>query len=95
VDFVKERKPSFDLVHILPGLMQGASELHETVDDMMNDFNRATIDTALGNILDCPKMTAQVLLKDVAGMHLFALNPTVVHNLENLVVVANDGRGIP
>jgi hypothetical protein len=54
-----------------------------------------TIDTALGNILNCPKMTAQVLLKDVAGMHLFALNPKVVHNLENLVVVANDGRGIP
>jgi len=95
VNFVKERKPSFDLVHILPGFMQGASELHETVDDMLNDFNRATIDTALGNILNCPKMTAQVLLKDVAGMHLFALNPKVVHNLENLVVVANDGHGIP
>lgn len=89
MNFVKEHEPSFALVHILPGA------LHETVEDTLNNFNRATIDTALGNIVDFPKMIAQVLLKDVAGMHLFALNPKVVHNLKNLVVVANYGRGIP
>ena len=75
--------------------MQGASELHETVKDMEKDFNKATIDTALGEIIDGPKRTAQILQQDVARVHVLALDNKLVHNLENLVVVANDGRGVP
>ena len=95
VNFAKERKPSFDLVHVLPGLMQGASELHETAEEMEQGFNKATIDTALGKIIGMPKRTAQILQQDVARVHVLALDHKLVRNLDNLVVVANDGRGIP
>lgn len=91
--FAKQRKPNFDLVHVLPGYMQGASELHERVEDMQKDFNQATIDAALGNINGTPKMTAQVLLQDVAGVLVLALNPKSVHSMKNLVVVSNHGQG--
>lgn len=95
IDFVKDRKPSFDLVHILPGYVQGANELNETAGDMHNGSNSATMGTALGTIIDSPKLTAQVLLEDVARAHVLALDPRVAQNLTNLVVVGNGGRGIP
>lgn len=75
--------------------MQGASELHEKVEDMENGFNKATIDTALGKIIEFPKRTAQILQQDVARVHVLALDDKLVRNLENLVVDANDGRGKP
>ena len=75
--------------------MQGASELHETIEDMKKGFNSATIDTALGKITRLPKKTGQILQEDVARVHVLALDDKLVPNLENLVVVANDGRGIP
>lgn len=74
--------------------MQGASELYETVKDMQNEYNKQTINTALGNIDKGPKMMAQVLLQDVAKLHVIALDLKAVRSMENLVAVANDGRGI-
>lgn len=95
MNFAKERKPRFDIVHVLAGFMQGASELYETVKDMQNEYNKQTINTALGNIDKGPKMMAQVLLHDVAKLHVIALDHKAVRSMENLVAVANDGRGIP
>jgi nucleoside-diphosphate-sugar epimerase len=51
--------------------------------------------TALGTIIDSPKLTAQVLLEDVAKAHVLALDPKIAPNLTNFLVVGNGGRGIP
>lgn len=51
--------------------------------------------TALGTIIDGPKLTAQVLLDDVAKAHVLALDPKDAANSTNLVVAGNGGRGIP
>ena len=62
---------------------------------MQNGSNSAIIGTALGIIIDKPKLTAQVLLEDVAKAHVFALDPRIAPSLTNLLVVGNGGRGIP
>ena len=62
---------------------------------MHNGSNSATIGTALGKAIDNPKLTAQVLLEDVAKAHVLALDPKIAPNLTNLVVAGNGGRGIP
>lgn len=95
IDFANDRKPGFDLVHVLPGYIQGANELNETASDMHNGSNSATMGTALGMIIDSPKLTAQVLLEDVAKAHVLALHPNIAPHLTNVVVVGNGGRGIP
>lgn len=91
--FAEQRKPNFDLVHVLPGYMQGASELYESAEDMKNEFNEATINAALGKINGTPKMTAQVLLQDVAEVFILAMDLKAVRSMENLVVVSNHGQG--
>lgn len=95
IDFAKDRKPGFDLVHVLPGYIQGANELNETASDLQNGSNSATMGTALGMMVDSPKLTAQVLLEDVAKAHVLALDPKIAPHLSNLAVVGNGGRGIP
>jgi hypothetical protein len=95
IDFAKDRKPGFDLVHVLPGYIQGANELNEKVSDLQNGSNSATMGTVLGTIIDGPKLTAQVLLEDVAIAHVLALDPKIAPHLTNLVVVGNAGKGIP
>jgi hypothetical protein len=95
IDFAKDRKPKFDLVHVLPGYIQGANELNEKASDLQNGSNSATMGSVLGTIIDGPKLTAQVLLEDVAKAHVLALDPLVASHLTNLVVVGNGGKGIP
>jgi hypothetical protein len=80
---------------VLPGYIQGADELNEKAEDMHNGSNSATMGTALGTIIDGPKLTAQVLLKDVAKAHVLALDPKIASDSTNLVVAGNGGRGIP
>lgn len=62
---------------------------------MHNGSNSATMGTALGTIIDSPKLTAQVLLEDVARAHVLALDPKIAPNLTNLVIAGNGGQGIP
>lgn len=95
IDFVTDQKRNFDLVHVLPGYIQGANELNETASDMLNGSNSALMGTALGMMVDSPKLTAQVLLEDVAKAHVLALHPNIAPHLTNLAVVGNSGRGIP
>jgi nucleoside-diphosphate-sugar epimerase len=95
IDFAKDRKPGFDLVHVLPGYIQGANELNEKASDLHNGSNSATMGTALGTIIDGPKLTAQVLLEDVARAHVLALDPEIAPHLTNILTVGNGGKGIP
>lgn len=94
-DFVKKNEVSFDLVRILPGYTQGANELAKTAEDLGTGSNGALYSTMLGQISNSPKLTAQVLLEDVAKAHVLALDSKVAPNLTNLSIVGNAGKGVP
>lgn len=94
-DFVKEREVAFDLVHILPGYIQGANELNEKPEDVPRSSNSATMGVALGQVSEGPKLTGQVLLEDVAKAHVLALEQKVAPHLANLIIAGNGGQGAP
>lgn len=94
-DFMKERRPKFELVRVLPGYIQGANELYTSAEQMRDPAvlgsNEGTMNTAFGNKAGFPRITAQVFLDDVAKAHVFALKPEVAKNGDNLLVVGNGG----
>jgi nucleoside-diphosphate-sugar epimerase len=94
-DFVKSHQPAFDLIRILPGFVLGANELNDGLEDMSKGSNGGLMSTALGQIQDGPKLTAQTLLEDVAKAHVLALDQKIVPNAANLIVAGNAGQGVP
>lgn len=94
-DFVKGREVAFDLVHVLPGYIQGANELNEKPEDVQGGSNSATMGVALGQVSEGPKLTGQVLLEDVAKAQVLALEQKVAPHLANVIIAGNGGQGIP
>jgi nucleoside-diphosphate-sugar epimerase len=99
-DFMKMNKPSFDLIRILPGFMQGASELYSSATDMRDPAklgsNSGTMLTALGmSAGGGPRPTHQTLVNDVAKAHVLALKPEIAKNGDNFLTVGNEGVGMP
>lgn len=94
-DFVRANKGKFDLIYVIPGHTLGANELTTTREEMLNGSNGATIRTALGQREDGEKLTAQVLLDDVARAHIEALKPEVARNGDSFLLAGNGGLGIP
>ena len=99
-DFMKKNGLSFDLIRIMPGFMQGASELYSSAADMRDPAklgsNSGTMLTALGmSAGGGPRPTYQTFVSDVAKAHLLALKPEVAKSGDNFLTVGNDGVGIP
>ena len=96
---MEENKPSFDLIRVLPGYIQGANEFYTSAEQMRDGAilgsNEGTMNTALGNKVGRPRVTHQVFLDDVAKAHVFALKPELAKNGDNLLVVANGGDSTP
>nr|POE61035.1 putative uncharacterized oxidoreductase [Quercus suber] len=94
-----EAHRSFDLVRVLPGYIQGANELRNSVADLSdskrNGSNEGIMNTALGNVMNCTRTTAQVLLDDVAKAHVLALRPEIAKHGDCLSVVGNGGDSMP
>jgi len=91
-DFAKTA--SVDIVRVLPGLSLGSNELNDSAKDMHFGSNGSLISMALGEIVDRPKLTGQVLLENVAKTHILALDPKIALNLTNFVIAGSGGKGI-
>ncbi|KAK4501510.1 hypothetical protein PRZ48_007319 [Zasmidium cellare] len=96
-EFMEARKPSYDLVRITSGYVQGANELNITTSHVRNGSNNALMQVALGEQVPPAKLTGQVLLDDVARAHVASLLPKVkVHGATtNFIIAGNGGKGIP
>lgn len=88
--WVKENKPNFDLISILPGWIFGADELATTVQDFeSSSTNSVLLGFLRGGQSDVPSNSNSVLLDDVAQMHVLALDPKIPGN--QAFVAAADG----
>ncbi|KAL9473828.1 hypothetical protein ACSS6W_008208 [Trichoderma asperelloides] len=88
--WVKENKPSFDLISIVPGWIFGADELATTVQDFeSSSTNSVLLGFLRGGQSDSPLNGNTVLLDDVAQIHVLALDPKVPGN--QAFVAAGDG----
>ncbi|EHK26848.1 uncharacterized protein TRIVIDRAFT_24433, partial [Trichoderma virens Gv29-8] len=88
--WVKENKPGFDLISILPGWIFGADELSTT----KKDFESSSTNSVLLNFLrggqsDIPSNSNSVLVDDAAKIHVLALDPKIPGN--QAFVTAADG----
>lgn len=88
----------FDLVRILPGYIQGAHELYTSPDQLSDSkksgSNEGVMNTALGNFMNLPRISAQVLLDDVAKAHVLALREDVAKGWDNFSVVGTGGNSV-
>lgn len=88
--WVKEKKPSFDLVSIVPGWIFGADELATKVQDFeSSSTNSVLLGFLRGGQSDIPSNSNAVLVDDVAQIHVLALDPKVPGN--QAFVAAADG----
>lgn len=79
--WVKENKPGFDLISILPGWIFGADELATTVQDFeSSSTNSVLLGLLRGNQSDIPSNSNSVLVDDAARIHVLALNPKIPGN---------------
>lgn len=98
-EFVEKNKVHFDLVRIMPGLIQGANELYRNAEDMRNMALLGSNTGIMRTALDVPqgggRPTHQALLDDVARAHVLALKPEIAKNGDNFILASNDGVGMP
>ncbi|KAL7917453.1 hypothetical protein ACQKWADRAFT_325739 [Trichoderma austrokoningii] len=88
--WVKENKPSFDLISVLPGWVFGADELATTPQDFeSSSTNSVLLGLLRGKQSDIPLNGNTVLLEDAARIHVLALDPKIPGN--QAFVAAADG----
>jgi len=77
--WIKENKPSFDVVNIFPAFVVGADEFNETALDGLASTNFTVIKPVIGQ--DASYLPgASVHVKDVSLAHVLALDPKVPGN---------------
>ncbi|PNP41508.1 hypothetical protein TGAMA5MH_06609 [Trichoderma gamsii] len=88
--YIKEAKPGFDLINILPGWVFGADELATRVQDFeTSSTNSVLLGLLRGSQTDVPSNGNSILLDDAARLHVLALDPKIPGN--QAYVAAADG----
>jgi nucleoside-diphosphate-sugar epimerase len=75
--FVRDRKPTFDVVNIHPSFVIGRNELVKDAKDITVGTNAVAIAPVLGAKSDTPLTGSSVHVDDVAFMHVKGLDPKV------------------
>ncbi|EHK48496.1 uncharacterized protein TrAtP1_009746 [Trichoderma atroviride] len=88
--WVRQIKPGFDLISILPGWIFGADELATRVQDFeTSSTNSVLLGLLRGSETDVPSNSNSVLVDDAARLHVLALDPKIPGN--QAFVAAADG----
>ena len=96
-EFMKNKKPSFDVINIQPTYVIGRNELATDPFGVLNGSNYVGFGHVLGKSPDTPVIGGAVHLEDVAKIHVLALDPKVRGNQNfgaNVKVVWNDANEI-
>jgi nucleoside-diphosphate-sugar epimerase len=84
-EWMAANKPGFDLVKVLPGYAQGRHEAASTLAELSSGSNEGIIGLLEGRQSDVPKISATVLVDDVAKVHVGALDLAKAKHGENLI----------
>ncbi|KAL7792033.1 hypothetical protein V8C37DRAFT_135599 [Trichoderma ceciliae] len=83
-EFVAERKPPFDVVHVLPLFVLGRDETVTNAEQIVKGTNNMLMGPLLGTVRPTPIAGASVHLDDVARLHVLSLDPEVEGNQDFL-----------
>ena len=78
--FVKNEKPHFDVINIMPSFFVGKSELITSSKDITKGTNRMALQPILGEKADNALPNNQIHVDDVAKVHVLSLDPKVKGN---------------
>ncbi|KAI8941571.1 hypothetical protein NX059_002786 [Plenodomus lindquistii] len=78
--FMKEEKPQYDLISILPSMVIGKNELNMTKKEAISGTNAIVLGLLTGRKADEPTLGVSVHVDDVARLHVNALKPSVPGN---------------
>ena len=87
--FMRESKPAFDLVNILPSYVQGRNELVTRKEDVHNGSNDVMIDLVLGSKSTVPRRASTVFVDDVAQVEIMALDPKLAKGGDNFIAAGS------
>lgn len=76
-EFIKDKKPSFEVVNMMPAYVIGKSELVTKASDFMTGTNPLVMMQILGISPPKPFAGATVHVEDVAQLHVRALDPKI------------------
>lgn len=73
--FLAEQKPHFSIVNLHPGFVVGEDELvTDKAENLVKGSNKVVLDPLLGNSYDSSRPTEVVHVRDVARIHVLALD---------------------
>ncbi|KAI8259548.1 hypothetical protein K4K58_002553 [Colletotrichum sp. SAR11_239] len=76
-NWIKEHRPSFDLISIMPGWVLGHEELATSTEAILSGSNNALLYFLVGGTRDYPINTGYISVGDLADAHVIALSPSV------------------
>ena len=88
--FVKENKPAFDVINIMPTFVIGRDDTVTAPSDIIKGTNGILMGPILGHAHPVPYKGSTVHLDDVAKMHVLSLDPKIEGNQDFLAVGPND-----
>ncbi|KAH6714078.1 hypothetical protein BKA61DRAFT_735620 [Leptodontidium sp. MPI-SDFR-AT-0119] len=83
--FVKNEKPQFDIISLLPSVIVGKNELHTTKEEVLASNNGFILGPLLDRKAEMPLLGQSVHVDDVAKAHIYALNPSFPGNKRLMV----------
>ncbi|KAM0463224.1 hypothetical protein ACHAPV_003352 [Trichoderma viride] len=83
-EFIAERNPPFDLIHIFPLFVLGRDETVTTAEQIVKGTNNMLMGPLLGTPRPTPIAGAPVHVDDVAKLHVLSLDPKVEGNQDFL-----------
>jgi nucleoside-diphosphate-sugar epimerase len=86
-NYMKTKKPAFDVVYLMPSLIIGANHLAKTREEFISGTNAPLMKQLLGEKFPAPRLGSSVSIDDVAKLHVLALNPVS----SGRYLVASDG----
>lgn len=88
-EFIAQRKPQYDVVHVLPAFVQGRNETVTSVKELRErvSSNTTMVNYVLGTKEEGVAPSNLVLLDDVAAAHVAALSSEIVSDGERFIAV--------
>ncbi|KAM0522565.1 hypothetical protein ACHAPE_002157 [Trichoderma viride] len=83
-EFIVERNPPFDLIHVFPLFVLGRDETVTTAEQIVKGTNNMLMGPLLGTPRPTPIAGAPVHVDDVAKLHVLSLDPKVEGNQDFL-----------
>ncbi|GKT56075.1 3-beta hydroxysteroid dehydrogenase [Colletotrichum tofieldiae] len=92
-NFIKDEKPSFDVINIMPSMVIGKNELNAKKEEVAGGTNSNVMGPLLGASSPVPVLGVSVHVDDVAKAHIDALSPAIPGN-RNFICSSGGLKGI-